>query len=168
MNDTIPIFSEAITRDKKKVLLRERRGHTAHLVSSTLSPVLSWVGGYPILGQGVPTTGWGYPMPGRGTPSNLAEVPPSRPDWGTPDLDLARCLPSGPGWGTALEGTWDQSLGYPPERTWGQWKYYEMEMGYHSLYEQTDACKNSTFPAVKNTYFSHQQDLAELFVDMKT
>ena len=34
------------------------------------------------------------------------------------------------------EKTWDQwkyyrmEIGYPPERTWGQWKYYGMEMGY--------------------------------------
>ena len=27
------------------------------------------------------------------------------------------------------EGTWSQSLGYPPESTWDQWKYYGIEMG---------------------------------------
>ena len=72
-------------------------------------PVLTWLRGYPILGQGTPHL-------------DLVGVPPC--------LDLARVPPpSVPGWGIPpWEGTWDQSLGYPP-RTLDQLKYYGMEMG---------------------------------------
>ena len=67
----------------KKVLLRERKRHTARRVASTPSAVLSREGGtpslageYPILGSG-----WGYPMPSQGVPHPW--VPPVW-DWGTP------------------------------------------------------------------------------------
>ena len=45
---------------------------------------------------------------------------------GTPIWDLSTL----PRTGVPLAGTWDQSLGYPPERTWNQWKHCGMEMGY--------------------------------------
>ena len=58
----------------KKVLLRERKRHTARPISSTPSAVLSRVGGTPSL-VGYPTSGWGgytiarwgYPISGWGT-----------------------------------------------------------------------------------------------------
>ena len=103
----------------KKVLLHERKRHTARRVSSTPPAILSW-GGYPILGWVVSLSGWGVPhlwmggtpsLDEEGTPS-LAGVPPiwtwlgypmSGPGWGTPPLqDLPGVLPI---W------TW---LEYPP------------------------------------------------------
>ena len=108
------------------ILLRERKRHTTRQVSSTPSAVLSR-GGVPHLWLG------GTLTMARGTPSMarvstiliwLGEVqcPGVHPilDWGTP--------PSGKGYPLPCQGTWGQSLGYPPERTWDQWKYYGMEM----------------------------------------
>ena len=47
-------------------------------------------------------------------------------------------------WGyPILEVLWDGDW-VPLERTWVQWKYYGMEMGYSSLCEQTETCENST------------------------
>ena len=63
------------------------------------------------------------PIPGGGggcTPVvSMMGVPLSWPGWGVPF------------WGTPIL-TWNQSLVYPLERTWDQWKYYrvEMEMGF--------------------------------------
>ena len=112
--------------ENKKVLLRERKRHTARHVSSAPSVVLSQGGGYLIPGQGLPIPGQGIHHPWTGGTPSLAGVPSCWPVLGYP-------------WG----GTWDQSLGYPlgrdlgpvtgvtpPERTWDQWKYYGMEMGY--------------------------------------
>ena len=66
----------------KKVLLHERKKHTARRVASTPSIVLS--------GAGVP---WGTPSQDRGTlgypHSDLDRHPPSWPSWGTPHPDLA-------------------------------------------------------------------------------
>ena len=42
--------------------------------------------------------------------------PPEQPGLG---------YPPGQDW----EGTWDESLGYPPDRTCDQWKYYGIEIG---------------------------------------
>ena len=137
----------------KKILLRERKRHTAHRVLSTPSAVLSrrgrgiphhWTGGGgtpsltgvpPILTWwGFPIPGWGYPIPDQGTPSSgpSQHIPPP---------------PAGPGWGTPWEGTWDQSLGYTPERTWDQSRYYGMEMGYTPPRVRTDKqTETITFP----------------------
>ena len=73
-------------------------------------------GGYPILTSlgGLPhpdLTGGGYPW---------------IPHLGLGYLPGTRVPPSA---GTGVPpgiGTWDQSLGYPQERTWDQWKYYGM------------------------------------------
>ena len=78
--------------NNKKVLLLERKGHTARRVASVYSAVLSWPGeGYPSLGYFNPdlTTegthpgvtlqpGMGYPCPdfGRGYPPVGDWVPP--------------------------------------------------------------------------------------------
>ena len=64
--------------------------------------LLSYLGGYPIL--------WGYSIPGQGIPHSRTGVLPQK--------DI------GP-----VEVLWDGD-GVPPERTWDQWKYYAMEMGY--------------------------------------
>ena len=97
-----------------KVLLRERKRHTAYRVLSTPSSVLSQRGG-------------------EGTPS-LARIPPARPDWGTPPVWTWLGYPlSRPGWCTPI-WSWP---GYPPVLTWPgyppppqgvnwqtNWKYY--------------------------------------------
>ena len=115
-------FFQTITR----VLLRERKRHTARRVASTPCVVLS--GGTPSLGttqswpgQGVPhprTRGCPHPRIGGWYPG----VPPS------PDLDRGYPIP-GQG-GAPIPGLGVGILGYPPERTWDQWKYYGMEIGY--------------------------------------
>ena len=117
-------FVIRVTFYKKKVLLRERKRHSTRCIASTPSAVLSWGRGTPSLAGGYPILAWwGYPIPSQGVP--YLGLPLSR------------------------EGTWDQSLGYTPlkghgtsrsimrwkwgtsqERTWDQWKYYGMEMGY--------------------------------------
>ena len=107
----------------KKVLLRERKRHTARRVASTRYAVGG--GGVPTLGGGrvstfpggggVPTLGRGY-LPSRGGPTFLAKVgtPLSRPGKvGTPPPT--------------------QKVGTPPPRC-----------------GQTDTCENSTFP--RTTY----------------
>ena len=48
---------------------------------------------------------------------------------GTPSPNLAGGTPSWPGWGYPILG-YPLGLGYTPERTWDQWKYYSMEMEY--------------------------------------
>ena len=124
---TNQISRKTKTFPNKKVLLRERKRHTARRVVSTPSvvlpgyppqagypPILTWLGG------GVPDQGtpWpGYP-PGQGTPP--ARVPPSQgtpwsgypPSWtwqGTPRLDLA---------------------GYPPSCPMAFWEMLQSIMGY--------------------------------------
>ena len=81
----------------KKVLLQERKRHTARHVASNPSVVLARGRG------GTPSQDRGYhPHPGE----------PSIWTWtwlGYPPLG--------------------RDLGYPPERTWDQLKYYGMEMG---------------------------------------
>ena len=84
---------------------------------------------HPVLAGGVPHPAWRYPSPGHGGypilswPGSMPCYPiltwmggihhgaPPDQDWGTP-LARAGVLP----W----EGTWDQSLEYPLERTWDQ------------------------------------------------
>ena len=98
----------------KKVLLRERKRHTARRVVSTPSVVLtppSWPGGVPC--WGVPYLGTlqqGTPYPGRGVPYL------GTPWQGTPHPDLARGYPTlVPPW----QGTPQLDLaGYPPGWTW--------------------------------------------------
>ena len=103
----------------KKVLLRERKRHTAHWVVSAhsavclgeggtsvpaegVTPVLFWSGGIPVLGYPPPPVGTGvHPPPGQ--------------DWGTPRKDL------GP---ETWERTWDWGT---PLRVWTDrhlWKQY--------------------------------------------
>ena len=82
------------------------RGFTPSLVRGLPHPDLAG-GGYPFLTwPGGPITG--YPLFGTGVPPPGTEVP----TWHPPGRDLA------------------QSLRYPPERTWDQWKYYGMGMGH--------------------------------------
>ena len=95
----------------KKVLLRERKRHTALRVVSASFPDGWGRGGTPS------NLGWG------GVPGNplliLDGVPPSA-EWGTPHPDLEwGYLPSRPGWGTPpLSGP---EMGYPPPPSaeWG-------------------------------------------------
>ena len=83
----------AIILQNKKVLLRERKRHTARCVASTPSAVLSqgvgvshlWLGGYPILGWGGVPHPWPAGTPGSGT---ILGYPPRKgpgtSHWGTP------------------------------------------------------------------------------------
>ena len=41
-------------------------------------------------------------------------------------------------------------MGFPPEMTWDQWKYYGMEIGYPPGGEQTDKLK--ILPSCHTTY----------------
>ena len=84
----------------------------------------SWLGRYPIPGKGVSHLWPGW-YPNLGYPFPILIWLGGTPYSGTPCPDLV-----GRGGTPSWEGTWDQSLGYPPERTWDQWKYYRMEMGY--------------------------------------
>ena len=137
----------------KKVLLRERKRHTARRVVSTPSVLAGGVmdpgppppGGYPDPGPpppGVPGPPRGYPDPGPpqggpGTPRGLG-TPPGGP--GTP--------PAAP-WhsGKCCKALWD--MGTPPLWT-DRW-----------MDGRTDACQNITFPRTpyaggKNLY-SHRK-----------
>ena len=72
---------------------------------------------YPIPGWGGTPSWTGVPPPGRDVGPFIGVFPvPGR------DLGLVTGVPPS-------KGTWDQSLGYHPERTWDQWKYYGIEMG---------------------------------------
>ena len=98
------LFNEGKFMSNKKVLLRERKGHTARRVASACYADLSrgrypisGLGGYPIPGLGgypVPCPGgetpsqvWGDPIPGPGggTQSQVwGGTPPTRPGMGNP------------------------------------------------------------------------------------
>ena len=122
----------------KKILLRERKRHTARRVASTTSVVLTQRGGVHHLRS---RSRWGVPHPRSrrevphpwpgGTPSQVQTGgTPSQVwmgglphPWGypslagvphCPDLGWGTPPPSGPGQGTPV-WTW---LGYPPEWTW--------------------------------------------------
>ena len=107
----VPVYYRSQNQNKK-VLLRERKRHTARRVASASSPgqgstpsipdrgvphpVLDG-GTHPVLGRGYPILSWmGIPpfIPGQ-------RVLPSRPGLGYP--------PSGPGWGTPSR----PGMGYP-------------------------------------------------------
>ena len=93
----------------KTVVLRERKRHTTRRVASTFSAVLSREGvPQSCFIWGTPVMARGYPLPG----SCLGlGYPPPIWDWVTPRSHL------GPVTGV-------------PRRTWDQWKYYGMEIGY--------------------------------------
>ena len=124
-------------------------------------PALAWGGGglpHPILEgcstirfwmEGTPSSPWG------GTPSSPG--PTSSPGWGYPIqswLQLPHQDWVSPTWGWVhpgkdmgpVEVLWDRD-GVPTERTWDQWRYYGMEMGYPC--EQRDTCENSAFPILR-------------------
>ena len=120
--------------NNKKVLLRERKRHTARRVASARYAK----GGYPVPGPGgVPHHRSG----GRGVPH-----PRSAGTLGTPHLpDL--------GWGTPPGQTWDGVP--PPGQTWdGVPPPARPGMGYPpppaSVDRHTDSCQNITFP--RTTY----------------
>ena len=119
----------------RKVLLRERKRHTAHHVASARYAALSPGGGgpYPIqswMGGGTPSQVWmggvthqvldeGYPIPDLdwGVPPCYG-TPHLNLGWGTPHLNL--------GWGTPLLAGWMKytpvsRMGYPPhlDLGWG-------------------------------------------------
>ena len=131
-----------ISTINKKVLLRERKRHTARRVASTPYVVLT---GYPPSRPDL-TGGGGYPaggIPDLGTP--LAGYP--HPRQGTPRQGTPLAGYSPPGW------TWQgiplrlDLAGYPP-----QWlphgilgnvaKHYGMWTD-----RRTDTCQNITFPS---------------------
>ena len=99
-----------VKQTDKKVLLRERKRHTARRVASARYAALSngWVGGVPPTIQTWP----GYPPPlGWGTP------PPSRPGRVPPTPGMGYPPPSRPVWGTSPPQTWDE-VPPPPPQTW--------------------------------------------------
>ena len=122
----------------KKVLLRERKRHTARRIASTCYAVpvggtppswdLTWIGGYP-LPREVPPSQVGYPH------LDLEK--------GTPCLDLGRGYPH-----------LDLTRGYPPPPP-GPGKGYPPSVdGLHpppppSRCERADACENITFPILR-------------------
>ena len=125
----------------KKVLLRERKRHTARRVVSTPSavltgypPILTWWG-VAYLGTPHPDLAGGYPTlvpPQQGTPS---------PTWtwqGTPRLDLAGYPPPGPG-------------RVPPQLPHGILgnvaKHYGIWVPPLWTDRRTDTCQNITFPS---------------------
>ena len=112
-------------KKNKKVLLRERKRHTARRVASARYAALSnwWgVGGTPS------SSGWrGYPIQSRvggvtpsspdrgvGTPvQTLGAVLPPSAEWGSPCLDLEWGIPHPDlGWSTPLARP---GMGYPPQ-----------------------------------------------------
>ena len=119
-------------KKNKKVLLRERKRHTARHVASTPYVVLT---GYPPPARVPPQPG--YP-PGQGTPP--ARVPPP-PGW--------TCQGTPPGW--TCQGT-------PPGCPMAFWEMLQSIMGYGYpppvdrqidgwMDGWTDACQNITFPS---------------------
>ena len=143
----------------KKVLLRNRKKHTARCVASTRSAVLPWGGrSTPVLsgGGGVPHSpilAGGYPSPVLCV--GWGGVPQSYPGWETcPGVPPSwEWVPPWPGLGYPPPpsqncGTPGQDWGNPPgkdlgpetwERTWN-W-------GVPTVDRQTDACENITFPS---------------------
>ena len=116
----------------KKVLLRDRKRHTArHIASAHYSALSNGGGGYPIQSWwGTPSSyGGGYPIPGldRGYPiPGLEGGFPSSPDkgvsqgtpiqtWvGVPPVHTWNGVPPcRPWWGTPLIQTWDEVTPYP-------------------------------------------------------
>ena len=121
----------------KKVLLRERKRHTARRVASTPNVVLT---GYPP-GQGTPPSQGTPPArvpPSQGTPP--ARVPPQPgypPSQGTP-----------PGQGTSPPGwTWQGTP--PPAAPWHSGKSCKAlwDTGTPPVDRKTDTCQNITFPS---------------------
>ena len=116
----------------KKVLLRERKTHTARRVVSARYAALSnvWVGGdTPYPGYPPPSRpGLGsppHPRPGMGYPS------PSRPGWGSPNLQGTPNL----GWGTPPTiQTWPQYPHPTPDLGWGtphlEWGTPQPDLGW--------------------------------------
>ena len=90
------------------LVLHERKRHTTLCVASTPSVVLA--------GE-VP-----HPRQEGGTPGWVHGVPPILTWWGYPRVSPTKDV--GP-----VEVLWDGDR-VPPERTWDQWKYYGMEIGY--------------------------------------
>ena len=135
------MWSVHITLEDKKVLLRERKRHTARRVASARYADPS--GGVP----GVPPPSWtwdgvppkprmGYPpRPGMGYPLDLG--------WGTP-LDLEWGTPPDLRWGTPPDLRW----GTPPARPgMGYLSYLDLRRGNPpppTKVEQTHTCKNIT------------------------
>ena len=149
----------------KKVLLRDRKRHTARRVESTDSAVLSRVGGgggglpSPVLARRVPLS-WGTPQLGLG-------YHPLGQEWGTPwgqasdtpqlgqDLGTPQKGPQTWGWSIPAERTWirdlgkNLGLGYPNRKDLGPetWeRIWDWGTPPH-VNRQTDACENITFPS---------------------
>ena len=108
------------------------------------TPILTWLGGtpswvpsiltwgYPILGTPHPDLAWGHPI--LGTPHPIVGHPLYRTGVPHPGRDL------GP------------VAGIPPERTWYQWKYYGMEMGYPPSPDVDRQTPVKTVPSCRTRY----------------
>ena len=114
----------------KKVLLCDRKRHTAHRIVST--PVPAW--GYPRDGRGTLLVGTGVPH------SWDWDIPPGW-DWGTPQVRL----------GYLCEMTWDQKSNkengtrVPPGKDLGK----NLGLGCPPPCGQRDTCENSAFPSLQ-------------------
>ena len=105
----------------KKVLLRERKRHTARRVASTWYAALVGVppaGGYPARGE---LHARGYPFPG-GVPPCMGRGTPCLGRGGTPLPHLGMGYPPSAGWGTPPCP--DLGREYLPPKWWTKWKHY--------------------------------------------
>ena len=109
----------------KKVLLRERKRHTAHHVASARYAALCNGGrGYPISGRGYPISGKGYPVQclGRGgyPIPGVGGYPISGLGRGVPQVQTWDGVPPHLRWGTPPDLRWGLpgNLGTLPTRTW--------------------------------------------------
>ena len=123
------------TSPNKKVLLRERKRHTDHGVSSTTRGEVLPLSGYPPARSDRGEGTWGGLSPGRG-------YPPARSNggylrWGTPGKGVSPWQKVPPGRGTPPGWTW---LGYPPLPGPGRGTPLGVD-------RQTDTCQNITFPS---------------------
>ena len=167
------VLHSAVIKDKnKKVLLRERKRHTARRVVSTPSVVLP---GYPppggVLDPGTPPGGYLTRVPPRGVP-DPGTPPGGVPDPGTPPggtplggyptwepPSRGGTWPGYPPWGGYLTWVppWGGGSGYPPRCLMAFWEMLQSIMGYgypppvdRQIDGWTDACQNITFP--RTTY----------------
>ena len=137
---------DSLSSNNKKVLLRDRKRHTACCIASTRSDFLPQ-GKYPGPSRGVPqscpdqgvypSTGWRYPSPSWGVAHSKIGVPQSQ---------LGRVPLSWPGSIPVLGYPSPAGIGVPPwEGTWDQRPGKEPGTGVPS-FGWTDTCENITFP----------------------
>ena len=120
--------------NNKKILLRERKRHTARRVASACYADLLGRGVPHLRSGGEPISGWGVPHPRvggvphprvGGVPPRpgMGYPPPPTPDlgWATPNPDMGWVTPPPfrPGWDTPPPPHLRPEMGYPPDLRWG-------------------------------------------------